>query len=253
MEISLKCKDFDAWVSFLGRLNKVGSFYILKNNILMALVKGTKSGTNDSIPGRHLIKDPLYMGETTELDAVYGFIDLNNLIDIFKGIKENNPEARKTIIYKKDTTGIYIKFNGMGDFQIAKRIDMSGNDEYANRCKMASASLTCYEEYLNTPNPWINISTNDIIALRNNELRAITQDIGDGVKAWTRISRSIFTMAGVTRLGVPFADNIDYTFLHSDTIQKDTALLRLHSIYKSPGSSKLISVDCIHEYVVLLW
>ena len=33
MEIKLSCKDFDSWVSFLGRLDKLGGGYIIKNDI----------------------------------------------------------------------------------------------------------------------------------------------------------------------------------------------------------------------------
>ena len=96
MELVLKCKDFDAWVSFLGRLNKIGSGYIIKNDIILATVKGTKSGSNDKIPGRHIIKDPLFIDDEDSYipDAVYGMYDgLDKWINVFKNIKETIIDA----------------------------------------------------------------------------------------------------------------------------------------------------------------
>ena len=256
MEKVLKCKDFDAWVSFLGRLNKIGSDFVIKNDIIIPTIKGTKSGSHDKIPGRHLTRDPLFIDndECYVKDGVYtSCYSLEEMIKIFKSIKENNPIARKQIVYIREPKGIYIKFAHMQKYQLFALLDPNYVDEEdIQRYELITRDLEWFSDYLSAPNEWLNITQEEIINLRNNHLMVLRQDLGD-TNVWARIARSIFTMAGVTRLGVSFADNVDYTFLHSENIQKDTALLRVHATYKSPGGSKLIKVNCIHEYVVLIY
>ena len=252
----LKCKDFDAWVSFLGRLNKIGTDFIIKNDIIIPTVKGTKSGSHDKIPGRHLTRDPLFMDDEDcyVKDGIYtSCYSLEDMIKIFKSIKENNAPARKQIIYSRTKDGIYIQFADMQRYQLFNLLDTNyTSEEDIRRYELISRDLEWFSDYLSAPNDWLNITQEEIINLRNNKLMVLRQDLGD-TNVWARIARSIFTMAGVTRLGTSFADNVTYTFLHSENIQKDTALLRVHANYKSPGGSNLIKVNCIHEYIVLIY
>lgn len=256
MDIVLKCKDFDAWVSFLGRLNKIGSKFVIKNDIIFPTVNGTKSGSNDRIPGRHITKDPLFINDEDSFieNALYVTnYTLEEMLEIFKSIKADNKEARKKIVMSRDREGISITFNGMKPLQLFSLIDRNycSEEDYQSYLSKTSG-LTWFKDFVDSCDEWRKIDTYDLIDLRNNSLKIIRQEV-EGNVLWARIARSIFTMSGVTRLDTPLAESVLYTFLHSENIQKDTALLRIHARYKSPGNSNLIKVECIHEYVVLIY
>lgn len=252
-EMALKCKDFDAWVSFLGRLNKIGSDYFIKNDVIMATKKGTKSGSNNKIPGRHLTRDPLFIDDTDCYveDGVYILLPLESLIDYFKSIRENNKDARKMIIYKRDKEGIYIQFSGLGDFQIATLMTIDYDVDNDNNYVGLASGITWFDNLVDTVETWKSISDEDLVNLRNNEVLMLEQEVG-GTHIWSRVARSIFITSGVSRLNTPLARHIDYTFFSLDT--KDSiGIMRLHAMYNNPGSSKLINVECIHEYTILIY
>lgn len=261
MEINLKCKDFDAWVSFLGRLNKIGSGYFIKNDIILATIKGKKSGSNDKIPGRHIIKDPLFIDDKSCYveDGVYGLIsDLDNWISIFRGIKENNKDARKEIKYIRNKNGIYIRFNGGIEYKMFGLITPENIKEFnmvdVVRC---SNGIDWFDNFMNTPkslnSEWVKLEESDLIALRNGSPMTLKQVVSDK-PLWSRIAKSVFTMSGVSRIGQPIAESAEYSMMppKPDALEP-IGMLDIHAKYKSPGGSKIITVESIHEYLILIY
>lgn len=259
MEINLKCKDFDAWVSFLGRLGKIGSNYIIKNDIILATVKAIKNSTNDRIPGRHIIKDPLYVdGGLIENEIYYMIGDIEYWLKIFKAIKENNKEARKQITYIRTPEGIFIEFYGGMKYQVFGLLDRNYIDEvdYRNYINCAGG-INWFNDFLETPKTldshWIKFSEFDLIGLRDGIPYTMHQVVLD-IPMWTRIAKSTFTMAGVSRLGSPIALNAEYAFIPpTPSASEPVGMFDMHVIYKSPADSKLIKVECIHEYIILIY
>lgn len=261
MEINLKCKDFDAWVSFLGRLGKIGSNYIIKNDIILATVKGVKSSTNDKIPGRHIIKDPLFIDDEDGCikDEIYRMIDtVDYWVKVFKSIKENNKDARKQITYIRSPEGIFIEFYGGLRFHVFGLLDRNyiDEDEYMNYINCASG-INWFNDFLETPSfmnsGWISFNEGDLIGLRDGKVYTMHQTVSN-VPMWTRIAKSTFTMAGVSRLGSPIASNAEFTFIPpSQSASEPVGMFDMHVVYKSPADSKLIKVECVHEYMILIY
>ena len=262
MELVLKCKDFDAWVSFLGRLNKIGSGYIIKNDIILATVKGTKSGSNDKIPGRHIIKDPLFIDDEDSYipDAVYGMYDgLDKWINVFKNIKETNKEARKEIRYIRRKEGIFIRFYGGIEFQIfglVEKENIDNEDEFIKVMQCANG-IKWFNNFVETPelleSEWLSLNQDTLISLRDGEPLTLTQTVSEK-PMWARIAKSVFTMAGVSRIGSPIANQVEYSFIPpAPTAVEPIGMLELHAVYKSPADSKLIKVECIPEYMILIY
>lgn len=261
MELTLKCKDFDAWVSFLGRLGKIGSGYFIKNDIILATVKGTKSGSNDKIPGRHIIKDPLFIDDEDCYipDAIYGMYDgIDTWLTIFKKLKENNKEARKEIKYIRDKDGIYIQFYGGIRFQIFGLIDRNymEDGEFENVINCANG-VSWFKDFIKTPecvnSCWNSMGSNELIALRDGAAMTLHQVVSNK-PMWARIAKSVFTMAGVSRIGSPIANHAEYAFIPPTRESKEPiGMLEIHALYKSPADSKIITVECIHEYMILIY
>lgn len=261
MEMILKCKDFDAWVSFLGRLNKIGSGYFIKNDIILATVKGTKSGSTDKIPGRHIIRDPLFVDDEASYvpDGIYGLYDnLDKWITLFKNIKDNNKDARKEIRYIRRKEGIYIQFYGGLEFKLFGLItEESMNNEDFSIVKQCANGVRWFENFIETPelieSEWIPINTNTLVALRDGAPITLTQTVKD-TPMWARIAKSVFTMAGVSRIGTPIANRAEYSIIPpAKDASQPIGMLELHASYKAPADSKLISVECIHEYMILIY
>lgn len=253
MELILKCKDFDAYVSFLGRLNKIGSNFVIKNDIVFPVTKGVKSGTTENIPGRHLTRDPLFINDESAYEPNILYIPVLSIDRMISCLKEfkTNKEARKKIVLIRTKEGVSIQFNGLQPMMLFVNEKLWKFDDTIPY-HQTTAHLTWFNDYLNTPNNWIPIETKDLVNLRNNGLMVIRQEI-NGLKLWSRIARSIFIMSGVSRMDTPLAKHVEYTFIHSDTIQTDTAVMRLHARYNEPGGSNLITVECVHEYVILVY
>lgn len=262
MEINLKCKDFDAWVSFLGRLGKIGSKYIIKNDIILATVKANKSGTNDKIPGRHIVRDPLFIDDEDGCikDRIYYMINsVEYWVKIFKSIKENNMYIRKQITYIRTPDGIFVEFYGGLRYQIFKLLDknqIEDNEEYNNYINCARC-INWFDDFLKIPgsldSEWVKFSEDELIDIRDGKVFAMHQFVLDTLM-WTRIAKSTFTMAGVSRLGNPIASDAEFTFIPpSPNANEPVGMFDMHVMYKSPADSKLIKVECIHEYIILLY
>lgn len=261
MEIKLKCKDFDGWVSFLGRLNKIGSGYIIKNDIILATIKGVRSGSNDKIPGRHIIRDPLFIdNEDCYIpDAVYGmYDDLDKWIRIFKNIGESNKEARKEIRYIRRKEGIYVRFNGDIEFKIFGLVSKEHIDENTlNTIIQSTNNIGWFDEFLDTPrlinSEWVPIDQPKLISLRNGSPLTLVQKVSNK-PIWARIAKSVFTMAGVLRFDNPIAEHAEFSIIPPRMdASEPVGMLEIHALYREPGGSKIIKVECIHEYMILIY
>lgn len=258
MEIKLSCKDFDSWVSFLGRLDKLGGGYIIKNDIILPTIKGNKSGSNDKIPGRHLTRDPLFINDTScyVQDGIYYMIESPKYWqDIFKAVGETNKLARKEIYYIREKTGIYVRFgNNAGIFQVYKLLTQDDIGEKFEAIINSANGISWFDDFIkgvvDSGRHWVDISHEDLIRLRNDGIMSIGQEVDDKIVV-SRIARSLFTMAYAGRMDNPIALSSEYTFLPSDT--SDIAIMRLHANYKPAKDSKLVKIECIHEYLVLIY
>lgn len=262
IEQRLSAKDFDAFASFLGRLKSIGSSYIRKNDVILATVKGNKSGGRGKIPGKHIIKDPLFIDDDDAYikDAIYYTPwSLNQLIDIFKSIKENKKELRKDIYLLRDKEGLYIEFC----HDISQRYQIFGliNSNYLtdaefNHYLKCGSGITWFDDVVNTiggPFQWTNFTEDELISLRNDSIMVLRQTIKN-IPLFARIARSVFVLSGVTRKGMPLAEKARYALLPpSENENKDIGLLRIHTVHKSPGGSKLINVEVIHDYMILIY
>ena len=255
-EINLKCKDFDSWVSFLGRLAKIGHDYIIKNDVFIATEKNTiASDSNDKYPGRHIIKDPLSIDDEScyVIDGAYALDDIDTLIKSFKAISENVEDARKNIIYSRDKDGIYITFGIVKPttLKIAQLLTGETSEIYektANSIIDFKSLISPIENMYD--NEWASLSQEDLVNIRNDKLVDISHKFENGILATSRLGRSLFCLAGVSRRDTPISIATDYAFLPSD--QSDVAMLRLHTMYKC-GQSAMFGLECIHEYLVLIY
>lgn len=264
-ELSLRCKDFDSWTSFLGRLSKIGSDYIIKNDIILAVHKGTNKKTNDRIPGRHIVRDPLALDnydfrEFCIEDSTFVMQDIQGLLDTFETIQERDKSARKNILYFRNKTRMGLIL-GNHEVIIANVLDdnLSKKIEEADKNALTSITATAnsvgwFSELIdpieNTANnKWIPFTKESLIHLRNDGVFRISSMI-DGVVASSKLTRSLFYMAGVTRTDTPIAESASYAFLPSD--QSDVAILRIYAKYKC-GQSTMTVLNCIHEYLSLVY
>lgn len=250
MEFKISAKDWDAYVSFLGRLDKLGSGYIMKNGIMKPIIMKNRSCSHDRIVGYHYIVDPLFTDddELYVVDGIYReALPISELLSLFKKIKTEEVGARKKILIVREKKVIGVQFNGLEFIPIFELLENTTNGGID-----VTDDLRWYQDYTDPlVYNWSSISTQDLIDLRNNGLKVIKQEMSDGAIGWSRIAKSVFPMAGVTKMDTPFADRVYYTFIPSK--QDNIATLRLHVMYKSPGGSKLIHIECIHEYLVLLY
>lgn len=259
MEIKLKCKDFDAWLSFLRRLGKIGTGYFIKNDIIMATVNGLKSTTSERIPGRHIIKDPLYVKDDNTKDIIYVMmVDANFWVETLTNIKTNNKDARKEIIYSKDQHGIYIHFYGGIKYQIFKILSNHSIDEDTRAMyEYAASGFNWFNDLLTIPttvgSTWVQFKQHDLIDLRNKRISTLAQYVS-GMLMWTRIAKSLFTMAGTSRFGTPIAMEGEYSFLPpSKDSDSHVGTFNMHVKYRPPMDSKFIDIECIHEYTILIY
>jgi hypothetical protein len=255
MNIDLRAKDFDSYVSFLGRLNKLGTKYVLSKDMIVPVVKANRTGSNDIIPGEHYIRDPLYDYANPD-NNMYVLADtIENSLELFKSIKKNYKDARKSITYVRDDEGIYIRFNSINvPIPIFSRIDADdcGIDNYRmyNLEMIQKLEIfSYYAEFIDSNG--FDLTEADLIDIRANGVKSIWQKIDGGLTAWTRISKSLFPMAGTGRLDTPIALSSKYRFI-CDSNNSKLAKVLFHNRYKSTGDSKLVPVECIHEYTLLM-
>lgn len=249
-EWKLKAKDLDSYTSFLGRLNKLGSKFFIKNDIIYPTVIGTKSSSTDKIPGQHFIQDPFH----EDFDDAYGRIDgvvyrmatLGPVIEKLKKIKEENPAARKDIRVIKTEYGMSINLVGCEPIIITTKYVPIDGDPIHNTIPnyFGDMEVTDYE--------WDSLLETEMVSLRDNGLMVISQRHED-MKMWSRIAKSVFPMAGTTKTGTPIAKEIKFTFIEPSEEQKDVATLRFLVTYKTPGGSSLIDIRCIHQYRVFVY
>lgn len=257
LQMKLKCKDFDSWVSFLGRLSKIGHDYIIKNDIYIATERNIKSGTTDKYPGRHIVKDPLFMDECYVEDGVYMVSDIETIISEIQRAQENDMDCRKNIEYFRTEELIGIQ---LGNYAIDVARLITG--ETTDNIKNVANSVTWFDDLFpiageesNTESNdslhagWDTFTDKDLINIRNNGIFNIHKETRGRTVA-TRLARSLFCLAGVSRMDTPIALAGEYTTFPSD--QSDVAILRIHAIYKC-GQSLNITVNTIHEYLVLIY
>lgn len=252
-KLNLKCKDFDAWKSFLGRIAKIGHDYIIKNDIYLATVRNYKPSSTDKYPGKHMIRDPLFMDDSY---AEYGFVedgvymvhDIDQILSEIKRAEENDPNGRKSICYYHSKTGIELQ---MGNCLIEIATLLT---DIPDNIKPIADSITWFDALTEPIKDmedieWVPFTEDELIHLRNNGILNIGRTVQNREVA-TRLARSLFCLAGVTRLDNPIALAGKYTMIPSQ--QSDVAILRMHMVYKC-GQSLNITVDTIHEYLILIY
>ena len=253
--LPIKCKDYDSYLTFLGRLIKVGDKYIVKNDCYICTEKN--NWDTGKIPGRHIVKDPFFCSANDDYytkDGIYQMDDIRQLIAEIKRINEEKPELRKNISYVKspDYFGFYLE-SPTGEhlvIQLGKLI----TEDIPEHVQATANQLTTFQDLIDpidnmVGNEWTELDIDTMISLRDEHIIRLKKVIGDRL-AETRVARSLFILAGVTRKGTPLAQMIKYAFLPSD--QSDVAMLRCHAIYKC-GQTTNFSVNCIHEYLILMY
>lgn len=247
----LRCKDFDSWISMLGRISKIGHNYILKNNIYIATERNYKADTQDKYPGRHMIKDPFFINEEDAYvaDGTYIVTDLEEFIKRVSTVEDSVEDCRKDIEYIRNKNEVLVR---MGSVTIPFATLLT--EEPSTEVKSIADSITWYGDLIDSvgrtdANHWVSFTDLDLIHLRNDGIHPIEHTVGDRVVK-TRLARSLFCLAGVSRKDTPLAKSACYTALPSD--QSDVAMLRINAIYKCGQSTKVV-VDCIHEYLVLMY
>lgn len=257
MGITLKmtCKNFDSWVSFLGRLSKVGKGYIIKNDVYIATEKMELPGETEKYPGKHVIHDPL----APELDVdgdtdvyvqngIYQVMDISTLQEQFSNVATSVPNARKDITYYRDQNKISV-FMGTAEICVASLVKEPDENmlAVANSVSWYADLFTPIEEM--PDKDWTSFTNEDLINIRNNGIYTIVER-NDNKEVKTKITRTpIFCLAGVSRLDTPIALSARYVLLPSK--ESDVGLLRIHVVYKC-GQSAAIQLDCVHEYLALL-
>ena len=254
-QIELKCKDFDSWVSFMGRIDKVGSHYLIKNDVVIPANRNTISGSTEKIPGKHITRDPLFIDddECYVKDGIYALICLESLKEIIKGLKETVPDCRKRIIYfrDKERIGFIMGIEKPVTVEVGKLLT---GDAITENIHHTMDSITWFNDLI-TPienmvdNEWTEFSSSDLVHLRNNGILEIKKQVGDRTVS-TRLARSLFPLAGVVRMDTPLALGARYAFLPSE--QSDVSILRIQAFYKC-GQSPLTQMNCVHEYLVLIY
>lgn len=253
--LKLTCKNFDSWVSFLGRLSKIGKGYLIKNDVYIATEKLEMPGETEKYPGKHVIHDPLAPvldidGDTDIYvqNGIYQVVDIQTLQEQFSNVAANVPNARKDITYYRDQNKISV-FMGTAEICVAALV------KEPDETMLATANSVSWYEDLFSPienmpdREWTELTNDELVNIRNNGVHYIIEQ-KDNKIVKTKITRNpIFCLAGVSRLDTPIALNARYVMLPSE--QSDVAILRIHAIYKC-GQSTTITVDCVHEYLALL-
>lgn len=260
LRTSLKCKDFDAWVSFLGRLDKVGSDYIIKNDCYLACEKKCMPSSTEKYPGKHIVRDPFAPPEDSGCyvkHGVYVVEPLDWLIQKFKEVKDLYPSARKSIEYYRNEMEIGVMFSDI-TVVVARILDFDHDQSIGNnKAKMIMETAKHIESFNSILDEidrsditsWCDFSDENLIHLRNNGVLEIWQKVGEHVPK-TRLARSLFCLAGVSRLDTPLAMAARYAFLPS--AESDVAMLRVQATYKC-GQSTTVRVDCVHEFLLLMY
>lgn len=252
--LPLKCKDYDAYLSFLGRLTKIGTEYILKNDCFICTEK--KSGTDGKVPGRHIVKDPFSMNteDNYTSDGIYQLESLDNVISEMKEINTERKEFRSKIEYVKSEGYFGFYLEDTEGNHLALTIGRLITEDIPENIKNTANGVSYYKDLIDPVdnminNGWEEFDVDTMTRLRDEQIIPIQKVIGDRLVS-TRLARSLFVLAGVSRKGTPIAQMLRYVFLPSD--QSDVAMLRCHAIYKC-GQSINITVNCIHEYLVLMY
>lgn len=253
--LNLTCKNFDSWVSFLGRLAKVGKGYLIKNDVYIAMEKLEMPGELEKYPGKHVIHDPLAIEYDSDEDTdvyiqngIYQVTDIAVLQEQFSNVTSSVPNARKNIVYHRDQLKISV-FMGNVEIRVADLI------KEPDETMLATAnSVSWYKDLIDPINEmpdreWKPFATNDLIHIRNNGIYQIVER-QENKEVNIKLTRTpIFCLAGVSRMDTPIALGAEYVTLPSD--ESDVGILRIHAVYKC-GQSAAITVDCVHEYLVLL-
>ena len=249
MEKVLKCKDFDSWVSFLSRLGNISSTYILKNDIYLAFGKKTIDGK--CIPGRHIVKDPLFEDDDDYVrDGIYVLYNtIEHWVQLFKNFDK---DMRKKIIYEKHTDGIYIRcgVDRVSRFKVFELLTSKSDidDNVSNEIRLSVQNIEWFDSMLEDSD-WFNFQNDQLVDIRNNGIMGIYQYFGER-KVETRVARSLFMLAGVSRMNTPIANYASFSFTEPNEVNIGT--VRFHANYKC-GSSNLISMECFHEYILLAY
>lgn len=261
-KLPLRCKDFDSWITFLGRLDKIGTGYIIKNDIILAVNKNTDKKTDDKIPGKHVIKDPLSLDgddfdEWCVRDATYIVHEIFGIVKSIQTVTETDKTARKSIVYFRTKQKIGMML-GNTEIIIAELLNTSLEEALQpavlKQVNDTADSVRWFDDLkedveLADNNEWTPLSASTLTLLNNNGVYRLNKII-DGKSISCRITRSLFYMAGVKRAEAPIAEAAQYAFLPSD--QSDVAILRIQVIHKC-GQSQLMMVNCIHEYLFLIF
>ena len=167
-------------------------------------------------------------------------------------IKENKGDFRKKIIYfrNKDQIGVIMGITNPITIEIAHLL----TGDIPKNIQKTADSITWFDDLVKpienmVDNEWTDFLETELVYLRNNGILEIRKTVGERT-ASTRLARSLFPLSGVVRMDTPLALGAQYTFLPSD--ESDVAILRLRAIYKC-GQSPLTQMDCIHEYLVLIY
>lgn len=253
--LNLTCKNFDSWVSFLGRLAKIGKGYLIKNDVYIAMEKLPMPSEPEKYPGKHVIHDPLAIERPLDADTdtyvqngIYQVADIATLQEQFSNVAESVPNARKNIVYYRDQMKISVY---MGNVEIPVATLVKEPDEVmletANSVSWFNDLIDPVEEL--PGKEWKQITVEDLVHIRNNGIYQIVER-QENKEVKIKITRTpIFCLAGVSRMDSPIALAASYVTLPSD--ESDVGILRIHAIYKC-GQSAAITVDCVHEYLVLL-
>ena len=256
VSIQMKCKEFDGYTSFLSRLANIGTEFILKNDVLIPLNRAVKDG--GPINGKHLVKDPLFTDEESIYvkDGVYKITDLSRLVDSFKSIKEDKScgkDKRKLIQYHRNKNEIYVTFADGDRYLIGEYIPTEKLDE---RTTLTANGVTNYQDIMDSfdesSDAFMKLTEADLINIRNGELLNIDKNIYN-VNASTRIAKSLFRMAGTTRIGTPISNSASIMFYEPQTFggvgDKCIMPFRIHATYSCTN----VIADCIHEYMMLIY
>ena len=255
IEMNLTCKNFDSWVSFLGRLSKIGRGYLIKNDIYIPMEKLEMPGELEKYPGKHVIHDPLVpnldLDEDTDVyvqNGIYQVVDIATLQEQFSNVTTNVPNARKDIRYYRNQDKISV-FMGTAEIIIAELV------KEPTETMLATANSVSWYSDLIVPvddmpdKEWIPFTNDELIHIRNNGVYNIIEK-KDNKEVKIKITRNpIFCLAGVSRMDTPIALSAEYVILPSE--ESDVGILRIHAVYKC-GQSAMITVNCVHEYLALL-
>lgn len=247
LRVKMSCKDFDSYDAFLKRLVKNGKYYILKNDCMICM-------KDKQFVGRHIVQDPLHYlyidnSECFLVDGIYIFEDLNNLIDIFNDIKENKGQLRKSIEFYRNQRELGFIF---GSYVVP--IGQLFTDEPDENLRQLDASLSWFNNMVNpvenmVDNTWYELNQDTLIAIRDGALIDVRQKVGD-TNISTRIAKSLFIMAGISRMGTPISQSAQYTFLPSN--ESNIMIFEIWAKYKCGQSTKIV-LNCIHEYLALIY